>query len=65
MRLLSIDNSVDLVLPEAVKFPSGVQSQYLGILCALLYAFMKSNMITLNSYLGNFNAFQSNIASRS
>lgn len=46
------------MLPEAVEFPSGVQSQYLGILCALLYAFMKSNMITLNPYLGNFNAFQ-------
>lgn len=46
---LSINDTTDLVFPEAVKFPFGVQSQYLGILCALLYIFHESNMITLSS----------------
>lgn len=48
MKLLSINNGIDLVFPEAVKFPFGEESQYLGILCASLYTFHESNVITLN-----------------
>lgn len=37
------------MFPEAVKFPFGVQFQYLGIFCALLYTFHESYTITLSS----------------
>lgn len=36
------------MFPKAVKFSVGAQSQYLGILCALLYTFHESNTITFS-----------------